>query len=324
MIVVQKAASKIKSRIRRWRSVRQAYRYPPTQDGWIKYGRPVVGHKGHGIYFDPDVKELDGRFVMFVSRRDQNSIVRTESGDGICWTDPVTVLRGTGKKDWEHIVNRATVLRRGDTWYMWYTGQDDGESRIGVATSQDGIHFKRYEHNPVLIPARPFEKRSVMNPCVLWDEKGHLFKMWYSAGETYEPDVIGYAVSKDGIAWERYGDAPVLEKGMEEYDKLKVGGCDVLEHDGRYLMFYIGYQTIDNGRICMASSENGADGWMRSPLNPVLSPSPAGWDAHAVYKPSICYREQEDKWYMWYNGRKGKDEFIGVAWKDGGHGSSDR
>ena len=41
---------------------------------------------------------------------------------------------------------------------------------IGLATSKDGIHFKRYEGNPVITPTERYELQSVMNPCVIWDE----------------------------------------------------------------------------------------------------------------------------------------------------------
>ena len=30
--------------------------------------------------------------------------------------------------------------------------------------------------------------------------------MWYSGGEQYEPDAIGYATSKDGIDWTKCRD----------------------------------------------------------------------------------------------------------------------
>jgi len=52
-----------------------------------------------------------------------------------------------------------------------------------------------------MIPEFDFEKKWVMNPHVIYDKDEKIFKMWYEAGETYEPDVIYYAISKDGINW---------------------------------------------------------------------------------------------------------------------------
>ena len=42
-----------------------------------------------------------------------------------------------------------------------------------------------------------------MCPDVLWDDQAKLFRMWYSGGEQYEPDAIGYATSPDGDAWSK-------------------------------------------------------------------------------------------------------------------------
>lgn len=114
----------MKSKIRRVNNIRHAYDYPAENNGWKKYGTPVLGGKTQGIYFDPYVREWDLTFVMFSSFRNGASIVRCESHDGIAWTKPVEVLKGTGAKDWENIVNRASVIQVKHVWYMWYTGQD--------------------------------------------------------------------------------------------------------------------------------------------------------------------------------------------------------
>ena len=42
----------------------------------------------------------------------------------------------------------------------------------------------------------PWEKVAVMNPHVIWDAQAGLYKMWYSGGEQYEPNAIGYATSR--------------------------------------------------------------------------------------------------------------------------------
>ena len=73
---------------------------------------------------------------------------------------------------------------------MWYTGQSRNNSAIGIATSDDGIRFTRMQQKPILVPSEPYEKGSVMNPCVLWDKDEKIFKMWYAAGEQFEPDVL--------------------------------------------------------------------------------------------------------------------------------------
>lgn len=125
--------------------------------------------------------------------------------------------------------------------------------------------YDRYEINPVIKPELEFEKKSVMNPCVMYDEHSNMFKMWYAAGESYEPDVIAYAESTDGIHWKK-NPMPVMSSNAEFlYQKAKVGACDVVRmKDGQYCMVYIAYQNINVARICLAYSNDGISNWIYS------------------------------------------------------------
>lgn len=311
---VNRVRNKIKFIQRRRHNIKQLYLFPDTQDGWIKHPGPIIGGKKTGSYFDPYISLESGRFILYVSDRSCGSIVRMEAADGVNWSEPVTIL--TGRRNcWDAIVNRGCVRKIGGIWYLWFTGQFNGKSAIGVATSNDGINYKRYGHNPIIEPERTYEGCAVMNPSVLYDNETGLFQMWYCAGEQCEPDVICFASSKDGFSWEKYSDNPVFYPSSEIYDKDKVGGCDVFRcPDGEYGMFYIGYQNIDNARICYAQSHNGID-WTRSKNNPIISPTKDSWDAHAVYKPAFFFDKKKCIGYLWYNGRKNLKESIGVAIK---------
>ena len=294
-----------------------------TAGGWKKYaGNPVFG----GVYetcFDVSLLlEHEGSseqvFKMWFSWRPKRAIGYTESTDGIHWKEPVVVLKPVEGSDWEaDEINRPSVIYKDGTYQMWYSGQmhpymEDGRSVIGFAESEDGIHWKRKER-PVMEPGQPWEKQAIMCPHVLFDEEDKYYKMWYAAGEQFEPDVLCYAESKDGINWERYANNPILEKSNEKYDQCKVGGCDILKENDRYYMFYIGYQNVDTARVCMAESNDGIHNWVRSMDNPVISPEKKSWDADAVYKPTVVLNKQKNKLLMWYNGRKQNCERIGLA-----------
>ena len=218
---------------------------------------------------------------------------------------------------WEDQLNRNCVLKIGDTYKMWYTGQARGFSFIGYAESKDGIHFERVLKDPVLISERAWEGFSVMNPCVLY-ENG-IYRMWYAAGETYEPNVLAYAESTDGFHWEKSRINPIFTKDPKNiYEQDRIGGCQVIKtEDMGYVMFYIGYENIDKAQICMAHSPNGITQWKKSLMNPIVSPDEGAWDADACYKPSFLWNEETQQWMLWYNGRREYDEFIGLVLKNG-------
>ena len=104
------------------------------------------------------------------------------SPDGITWTkfdDPSTTESPFAKSDpvlqvsaegWDTIalVPYASVRQSGEGWEMFYSGRGQLEGstaeafRIGYATSDDGIHWVKYDGNPVLTgdddPAEPADQ----------------------------------------------------------------------------------------------------------------------------------------------------------------------
>lgn len=100
----------------------------------------------------------------------------------------------------------ACVLIENDTWRMWYTsflkwGTATGEHKhyytIKYAESKDGMSWQR--PGTICIPFADASEFAICRPSVL--KIGNRYHMWYSyRGAQYR---IGYATSKDGIAWER-------------------------------------------------------------------------------------------------------------------------
>jgi predicted GH43/DUF377 family glycosyl hydrolase len=282
-------------------------------NSWVKYGGgPVLGGD-LGTCFDICVLHDGSRYRMYFSWRPKASLAVTESKDGIHWSTPRIVL-GPASTGWEDDINRPSVIKRADGYHLWYTGQANGRSEIGYATSPDGIHWSRMAQ-PVLTPAEPWEKVAVMCPDVLWDEDARQYRMWYSGGEQYEPDAIGYATSPDGIHWSRLA-APVFAADpSNSWEQHKVTACQVVRKDGWFYMFYIGFRDIDHAAIGIARSRDGVTGWQRCPSNPIVSPTPDGWDADACYKPFAIFDGK--RWLLWYNGRRGGMEQIGLVTKEG-------
>jgi hypothetical protein len=84
-----------------------------------------------------------------------------------------------------------------------------------IAATQD-IEFvparlEKCAANPVLIPDRPWEG-AINLVTALHDEEEQLFKLWYSILQQGRPEKTGYAISRDGVNWEK----PSL--GLVEYE----------------------------------------------------------------------------------------------------------
>ena len=286
-----------------------------TSAGWVKYDKnPVLGGS-LGTIFDISVLKEPNGYKMWCSWRPQKSIALSVSSDGFTWSNPEVVLAPNPETKWEGDMNRPGVIKRKGLYHLWYTGQAGGQSWIGYATSKDGKTWKRMSKEPVISPDEPWEKVAVMCPSVIWDEKEKLYKMWYSGGEQYEPDAIGYATSKDGLKWKKYPGNPVFKNNSEnKWEQAKVTACQVIKEKNEYLMFYIGFRDVDYAQIGIAKSKDGISNWQRHPQNPIIRPG-AGWDASAVYKPYAIFDGK--RWLLWYNGRNKGFEQIGVAIHEG-------
>ncbi|UCG60276.1 MAG: family 43 glycosylhydrolase [Phycisphaerales bacterium] len=294
---------------------------PPAKEttaGWRKCQQnPVLGGK-LGTCFDVAVLEEENGYRMYFSWRPKKAIAVVESSDGIHWSKPRIVLGPHPDSGWEGRVNRPVVLRRPDGYHMWYTGQSPDKSWIGHARSKDGTVWNRRSEKPVLSAQEPWEKVAVMCPHVIWNEEERLFQMWYSGGEQYEPDAIGYATSRDGLHWTKRPSNPIFAMDPNNgWEQHKVTACQVIRHDGWYVMFYIGFRDVHSAQIGIARSRDGLTNWQRHPGNPIIAPGEGTWDGDACYKPFAIYDEQADRWLLWYNGRLGAVEQIGMAIHEG-------
>lgn len=281
---------------------------------WVKYeNNPVLGGD-YGTCFDLSVLREGDTYRMWFSWRPKKSVALTESKDGINWSEPVIVLGPNEQSGWEVDINRPSVVKREDGYHMWYTGQTwkPDHSYIGYATSPDGMQWTRRSNQPVMKPEAAWEKVALMCPDVMWDESMQIFRMWYSGGEIYEPNAIGYATSNDGIHWDKHIDNPVFSCDPNNlWEQHKTTACQVVPYKGGFAMFYVGFRDEDYAQIGLAWSADGITNWKRHPLNPIIKPDPGVWDADANYKPYAIY--EEDSWVLWYNGRRGHLEQIGMA-----------
>lgn len=275
---------------------------------------PVLGG-ALGVCFDPFVIKIGSLYRMWFSWRPKKAIAYTESHDGRIWRSPVIVLTADPNVDGQIEVNRPGVLIREGRCHMWFTGQTRETSQIYYATSSDGLAWARVTTGPVLVPGAPWEGVATMCPGVLWDEGAGQYRMYYSAGEQYEPNAIGVATSADGIQWTRQA-APVFAADpASAWERARATASDVHRVGDWYYMFYIGFADIHHANIGVARSRDGLTAWQRHPRNPILRApgmaSPFAWDRDAIYRPSAV--PEAPGWTLFFNARRNHIEQIGVA-----------
>lgn len=184
------------------------------------------------------------------------------------------------------------------------------EKALAVTFSTDGVHWETPQITLRPNPRSGWEDRISRN-CVLFVDG--VYKMWYT-GQARGYSFLGYAESRDGTHWVKRKANPIFVcDGSQPYEQNRVGGCCVVKSGDEYLLFYIGYKDIDTACVCVAKSADGIVGWTRSPHNPLVAPTADAWDGEACYKPAALWHEPAQKWMLWYNGRRGNCERIGLA-----------
>ena len=127
-----------------------------------------------------------------------------------------------------------------DKWLMYYGSnlswgktEKDMQHVLKVATSSDGIVWKRDRHTAVGLQG---DEVGLSRPCVIKDKD--MFRMWYSyrAG-AYK---IGYAESSDGLNWTRMDDKVGIDVSSEGWDSKSISYACVFDYAGKRYMLYNG------------------------------------------------------------------------------------
>lgn len=161
------------------------------------------------------------------------------------------VLTGGGVGEWdERGIERMAVLRVAQNdWRMWYEGRgsDDG-LRIGLATSEDGVEWKKSAANPVLEGTMDWEGDRVSPTSALFID-GLFYLYYWAPGHITPPAIkhIGLAVSEDGISWIKKGIVLTADPAILD-ESPATGGTGVdagkvfyIREENRWYMIFAGF-----------------------------------------------------------------------------------
>jgi hypothetical protein len=156
---------------------------------------------------------------------------------------PAISLGSSGAFDDTHVFAPCVAFEKGVYW-LWYCGSrgavPERVFRLGLATSNDGVHFKRSDANPVY--AFTDGKRSILTPALLrrpdgsaLRERGRL-RLWFSStyfGGKDGRHTLHETSSADGVRW-----LPPSEAQLEH-----VYAPTVVKEGSRYRMWFTDVRT---------------------------------------------------------------------------------
>lgn len=222
---------------------------------WLRYaGNPLTFNKNYSDWNEHNKLQLsvihdEGLFKMWYTsyKDDQNQkIGYAASVDGYSWEDsgPVFAVNGVPIHD-------PTVIKETDSYTMWFSGDFPNpgswrKMKIMRAVSQNGKDWTLSPETPVLDNVDyTWEHFWLTAPFVLKEDG--IYKMWYSGhdGNNFK---IGYAISANGITWEKYSKNPIIDGADGPY---------ITKENGEYQMYYQrGGPGCDSG-IKKSTSTNG-------------------------------------------------------------------
>ena len=222
--------------------------------------------------------------------------------NGLNWTDyPENPILGPGEPgsfDSRHVIDPATVRFQNST-FLYYSALGDGVDSIGLATSDDGIHFQKHSQ-PVLVGRSP--------EVFLRDKTLFLFYILKNKQDGY---IFHLATSTDGISFKEEG--PIFLPGSSGWDSFSILTARIFYEGGIYILSYAGDDhEVDRPKHFGIAFSTDMRTWVKYSQNPIFEVgSPDSWEGKGIWFPEIVHHG--DTFYMLYEGNDGKRSQIGLA-----------
>jgi uncharacterized repeat protein (TIGR01451 family) len=288
--------------------------------GIAKYGaNPVFSVGTWGTWDDDDVYGpvvllQDGIYMMWYTGDDGSSpsqIGLATSPDGINWTRHGSNPVLSPSAGWEtNGVRVGSVISHGGQYHMWYHGYDSNwVSRIGYASSPDGISWAKSGSNPVLNvgTSTSWESDDVRRAAVT--VISDTFHMWYT-GNDGTVSRLGHATSSNGVSWTKDGANPIIENGsIGTWDWLGAYGPSIIKFGNEYMLWYSGETLPLAWQTGYATSDDGIN-WTRGRM--ALPEGGSGtFDVYSADYASVLL--DGNGLHLWYSGLDANRYTIGYA-----------
>lgn len=313
---------------------------------WIRETNNLIFPLGEPNTFDsnycmnPFVLRIGDEYHLYYAGGDKHDDRRiclaTAPVDNLTqWTrhGPILELGDAGSFDAKWAVLPHIVQINPNRWHLYYTGNSgigQGLSAfpgIGLAISDDGKHWQKYENSPILAPTGKVGDSDAMGIAggsvikVLLPDGQTEWRFYYTGCPTIGDDIFldqqkqcCFATSQDAIHWERQG-AIMWRNPDHDYENVAVAGpvASQLE-DGTYQMWYSAIGTRWGAySIAYAESDDGIT-WQRGTHygdNLQIGPVGTGWEQQMVEYPFVIREDEHLR--LFYCGNDYGGSGIGTA-----------
>ena len=228
---------------------------------------------------------------------------------------PCVSLGAAGAFDDMHIFAPCVAFENG-RYSMWYCGSRGGVAdrvfSLGLATSEDGVHFAKHPASPVY--SFGDARHSILTPTLLRKPDGSVLRedgrlrMWFSATDLASASglhTLHETTSADGLSW-----TPPSPPQLED-----VYAPTIIKEAAGYRMWYT---DVADEPWCFRHAQS-ADGrnW-RADEGPVLQIDQA-WETGRLFYPTVLKADGlYVMWYGSYNGPGDQRTALGLALSEDG------
>ena len=238
--------------------------YATSSDGliWENHGELPVIYPGANNEWDnasviagPVIKD-NGIYKMYYTGFQDAygvwSIGLAESSNGIDWTKRSSPIL-TGVLSWDMKIGASDIEKINDTYYLYYHGKtESNDYKIGVAISEDGYNFLRYDDDPILVATQLWESTGIYYASIL--KEGDLFMMVYVNGGT-DPNAFGFAYSSDGLNWTKDENNPFFTVADMSTNGYRLSYPNLVKTNSEYRIYYTGWNESGDRTICLARKQ---------------------------------------------------------------------